>query len=110
MNTNERIEKGLEPEVSIVMTATDMHATLTFERKVWTLTIVDMGFNDECIKERPTQETITLTLNEIEAACVTALFVGYGEAEDANEIVTGYMYDVAEKVFNGVPKNLRIIP
>lgn len=93
-----------QSEINFAIDIADNHIDLDFLEGKWKLRIIDISEGIPEITE------ITKEINTIEASAVMCLMIGYGEEDLANLLITKEFYEIAEKVFENVPQNLRIIP
>lgn len=68
----------------------------------WTVTIA-------CAEGRQFRYQTTVTWSTLQYAAVCALMLGWGEESDSTE-TTDALYAVAEPLFEGLPRELRLIP
>jgi hypothetical protein len=78
-----------------------------FYNNVCMLEITDTGV--DAPDYNPDKNFIRITLTEVEASAIVALFIGIGESGLCQKLVK-MLYEIAEPVLSDVPSNLRIIP
>lgn len=113
MNTEDRIHDLLTSPIQgrIMISFPDIEVEMIRDQRRWTIHIRDTGEDAPDFTKEVSKHTLT-NLTDVQAGAIVGLCVGLGEDGDnpADEDMVARLYEHAEPCFDGVPRNLRIIP